>query len=201
MCASGSGIRASSCASGCSAGRSASRMASSGGEWAPTTPGEGGPGLGMGRQRGEVYWRGAPPRNAGPRRAGRGGRACSTRGVARRVATREVGDSAWHAVGHAPREVGDDSLTTRAHQSRAWGQHHQFPGITAMKLGTAPLRARGPAARFAVPPGRPRPRSDGGAPDRRNREKADGGEIFGPQCGSNGSPHLWMGLWKFLTGA
>src|SRR4029079_19732499 len=44
-------------------------MASSRGEWAPTTPGEGGPGLGMGRQRGEVYWSGPPARNAGRRAA------------------------------------------------------------------------------------------------------------------------------------
>ncbi len=69
-----------------------------------------------------------------------------------------------------------------------------------MKLGTAPLRGWGSAARFALPSGRPGlDRNGGNNPDRRTREKADGGDLR-PHSGSNGSPHLWMGLWKFLTG-
>ena len=115
------GIRASSCASGCSAGRSASRMASSGGEWAPTTPGEGGPGLGMGRQRGECIGAGPPLAMRATRPADRAD-AAPRRGRSRRSAARTV----WTPDVARTRSarMGDGSLTTRAHQSRAWGQHH-----------------------------------------------------------------------------
>ena len=121
----GHGIRASSCASGCSAGRSASRMASSRGEWAPATPGEGGPGLVNGATARRVYWRNASARNARPCAAAR------------------ATPSAPEACRAGPGPRVDNRATRRSDTQRAnGGRLPHDPRARVAGLGTTPPSGR-----------------------------------------------------------
>jgi hypothetical protein len=89
----------------------------------------------------------------------------------------------------------DDSLTHRAHRGRAWGRHHPTGRITVVKFCPPPLRPRVGAASLPGPVVGHDPGRGGGDgsndPDQVVRRRGPG-----RACGS---PHLWMGLWKFLT--